>query len=143
MTSRDGKGGAIRGVTLVAAAALADERGRVLLQRRPPGRPMAGLWEFPGGKIEPREPPETALVRELAEELGIKVAAEALLPAAFASHGYADFHLVMLLYLCRRWTGAPRPLHAAALKWARPGEMAALEMPPADLPLIGPLARLL
>ena len=130
---------------VVVAAALVDAEGRVLLQQRLPGRAMAGLWEFPGGKVEPGERPEAALVRELGEELGIDADAAALAPAAFAS---ADSpgegrHMLLLLYLCRDWRGEPRPLDAAALKWVRPGEMSALAMPPADEPLIALLEALL
>ena len=124
---------------MVVAAALADGEARVLLQQRPPGGSMAGLWEFPGGKVEPYEVPEAALVRELGEELGIAVDAADLVPAAFASAPVGDRHMILLLYICRRWRGEPRPLHATALKWARMAEMTALPMPPADIPL----ARLL
>lgn len=128
---------------MVVAAALVDGEGRVLLQRRPPGGAMAGLWEFPGGKVEPGELPEAALVRELREELGIEVAPDAIAPATFASAPMGAKHLVLLLYLCREWLGEPRPLHATELSWARPAEMLALEMPPADKPLIGLLDALL
>jgi 8-oxo-dGTP diphosphatase len=129
---------------LVVAAALVDASGRVLLQRRAPGRAMAGLWEFPGGKIEPGERAQTALARELAEELGIAVDPEALEPAAFASADGADgaSHMLLLLFLCRSWRGSPRPLDADALKWLRPAQMDAGEMPPADRPLIDRLAAL-
>ena len=120
---------------LVVAAALADADGRVLLQQRAPGRAMAGLWEFPGGKVEAGERPEAALVRELREELGIAVAEAHLVPAAFASADNAGRHMLLLLYLCREWEGEVRALDAAALKWLRPGEMAGPEMPPADAPL--------
>jgi 8-oxo-dGTP diphosphatase len=126
----------------VVAAALIDGAGRILLQQRPPGAPMAGLWEFPGGKIEEGEAPEAALARELEEELGIEVAAADLRPACFASAPLGERHLILLLYLCRSWAGAPRPLHATALRWARPAEMRALPMPPADLPLIELLEKL-
>jgi 8-oxo-dGTP diphosphatase len=128
---------------MVVAAALADAEGRILLQQRPPGGAMAGLWEFPGGKVEEGEVPERALARELEEELGIAVAADALEPACFASAPLGEKHLVLLLYLCREWQGDPRPLHATALKWARPAEMRGLPMPPADLPLIDLLERLM
>jgi 8-oxo-dGTP diphosphatase len=127
----------------VVAAALADGEGRVLLQRRSPGRAMAGLWEFPGGKVEPGERPEAALVRELAEELGIEVEIAALAPAAFASADNGGRHMLLLLYLCREWRGEPRPLDAAELAWVRPEEVTSLPMPPADEPLIPLLERLL
>ena len=127
----------------MVAAALADADGRVLLQRRAPGRAMAGLWEFPGGKVEPDERPEAALVRELEEELGIEVEPAALTPAAFASADNAGRHMLLLLYLCRQWRGEPRPLDAAELAWVRPADMAALPMPPADEPLIPLLGALL
>ena len=128
---------------MVVAAALADGEGRVLLQQRPPGGSMAGLWEFPGGKVETDEAPEAALVRELEEELGIAVDAADLVPAAFASAAVGDRHMILLLYICRRWRGEPRPLHATALKWARTAEMPALPMPPADIPLVRLLEALL
>jgi 8-oxo-dGTP diphosphatase len=127
----------------VVAAALADSQGRVLLQRRAPGRQMAGLWEFPGGKVEPGEVPEAALARELAEELGIEVRPLDLVPACFASAPNGGAHMLLLLYLCRCWRGDPAPLDASALQWAYPGEMRGLAMPPADRPLIGLLERLL
>jgi len=127
----------------VVAAALVDADGRVLLQQRPPGKPMAGLWEFPGGKIEPGETPEAALVRELHEELGIVTHGSCLAPAAFASETLGERHLLLLLYVCRKWTGIAEPRHATALKWVRPAQMYALDMPPADLPLIGLLDALL
>ena len=127
----------------MVAAALIDGEGRVLLQQRSPGRAMAGLWEFPGGKVERGERPEAALVRELDEELGIMVEAESLLPAAFASADNAGRHMLLLLYLCREWLGEPGALDAAALAWVRPAEMAALPMPPADEPLIPLLERLI
>jgi len=127
----------------VVAAALVDGQGRVLLQRRAPGRAMAGLWEFPGGKVELDERPEEALARELAEELGIEVETGALTPAAFASADNAGRHMLLLLYLCREWRGAPRALDAAALAWVPPSEMAALPMPPADEPLIPLLERVI
>ena len=127
----------------VVAAALVEGGGRILLQQRPQGKAMPGLWEFPGGKVEDGELPETALVRELAEELGISVAPEALAPAAFASAPVGGRHMILLLYLCREWRGDPKPLHATALKWLSPAEMIADEMPPADRPLIAALAALL
>ncbi len=126
----------------VVAAALIDEAGRVLLQQRGPGRSMAGLWEFPGGKVEADELPEAALVRELDEELGIGIDERALTPACFASAPSGGRHMVLLLYLCREWRGEPRPLDASALKWVRPAEMVAAEMPPADQPLIALLSAL-
>jgi 8-oxo-dGTP diphosphatase len=128
---------------MVVAAALVDGGGRILLQQRAPSRAMAGLWEFPGGKVEEGELPEAALVRELEEELGISVEIGALLPAAFASADNEGRHMLLLLYLCREWRGEPRPLDAAALKWLRPDEMGALPMPPADEPLIPLLGRLI
>ncbi len=129
----------------VVAAALADAEGRVLLQQRAPGRTMAGRWEFPGGKVEEGERPEAALVRELREELGIEVDPARLMPAAFASADSPDGsgrHLLLLLYLCRTWEGEPRPLDAAGLKWLTPAEMKVAEMPPADVPLVAALERL-
>ena len=128
---------------IVVAAALVDGEGRVLLQKRAPGRFMAGLWEFPGGKVEPGERPEAALVRELAEELGIAVELDALQPAAFASADNAGRHMLLLLYICRAWEGMPQALDASALRWLRPAEMRALPMPPADEPLVGWLEALL
>lgn len=125
---------------LVAACALIDSDGRVLLARRPEGKKLAGLWEFPGGKLHPGETPEAALIRELAEELGIDVAASCLAPFAFASHAYDKFHLLMPLYLCRRWRGLVRPLEGQTLAWVRPARLQEFEMPPADRPLI-PLLR--
>jgi 8-oxo-dGTP diphosphatase len=128
---------------LVVAAALIDGEGRVLVQQRPPGKPMAGLWEFPGGKVEPGEFPEAALARELAEELGIRIAEAELAPAAFASEALGERHLVLLLYTLRKWPGEPEPRHASALQWARVADLRALAMPPADVPLIGLLERLI
>lgn len=121
----------------VVAAALVDKRGRVLLQKRAPGRQMEGLWEFPGGKVEPGERPEAALIRELKEELGIETDEACLAPATFASAGLNGRHLLLLLYICRKWRGEPQALDASALKWARPNQMFDLAMPPADRPLIG------
>lgn len=126
----------------VVAAALIGADGLILLQQRPPGRAMAGLWEFPGGKVEPGETPEAALVRELAEELGIVADPADLAPLTFASVPGAARHMLLLLYTLRRWTGEPRALDAAALRWLRPGEMIAAEMPPADGPFIAMLERL-
>ena len=128
---------------LVVAAALIDDAGRVLVQRRPPGKPMAGLWEFPGGKVESGELPEAALARELAEELAITLDPAALAPAAFASEGLGKRHLLLLLYTLRAWQGAPEPRHATDLRWVFPAEMRGLDMPPADLPLIPLLEALL
>ena len=125
---------------LVAACALVDIDGRVLLARRPEGKKMAGLWEFPGGKLDPGETPEAALIRELREELGIDVAAACLAPFAFASHEYEKFHLLMPLYLCRRWKGTPTGRENQTLAWVRPQKLTEYEMPPADKPLI-PLLR--
>jgi 8-oxo-dGTP diphosphatase len=127
----------------VVAAALLDDDGRILLQQRAPGRAMAGLWEFPGGKVEDGELPEAALARELAEELGIGVAAEDVVPACFASAPVGGRHMILLLYLCRRWRGEPAALDASALVWLRPAEMRPGEMPPADAPLIPLLDALL
>ncbi|MBV9932000.1 MAG: (deoxy)nucleoside triphosphate pyrophosphohydrolase [Alphaproteobacteria bacterium] len=128
---------------LVVAAALVRADGAVLLQQRPAGKAMAGLWEFPGGKVEPGERPEAALARELAEELGIVVAEAALAPAAFASAPLGERHLLLLLYLCREWAGEPEALDAAGLKWVRPAEMHALPMPPADVPVVEALEQVL
>jgi 8-oxo-dGTP diphosphatase len=128
---------------MVVAAALVDGDGRVLLQQRAPGRHMAGLWEFPGGKVEPGERPEQALIRELAEELGIETEIACIAPATFASAELGERHLLLLLYICRKWRGEPRPLDASALKWVRPNQMFALDMPPADIPLIGLLDSLI
>jgi 8-oxo-dGTP diphosphatase len=128
---------------LVVAAALVDADGRVLLQQRPEGKSLAGLWEFPGGKIDAGETPEQALVRELEEELGIRTWQSCLAPASFASEPLSDRHLIMLLYVCRKWEGQPELRHASAMKWVRPAEMFALPMPAADLPLIGLLDSLI
>lgn len=125
---------------LVAACALVDVDGRVLLARRPEGKKMAGLWEFPGGKLNPGETPEAALIRELKEELGIDVAAACLAPFAFASHDYEGFHLLMPLFVCRRWKGTPTPQENQTLTWVRPSKLTEYQMPPADKPLI-PLLR--
>ena len=124
---------------LVAAVVLVDTDGRVLLAQRPEGKQMAGLWEFPGGKVDPGETPEAALIRELREELGIDVAASCLAPFTFASHRYADFQLLMPLYLCRRWEGFVEAREHAQLAWAKPARLADYPMPPADKPLVAML----
>jgi 8-oxo-dGTP diphosphatase len=126
-------------LVLVAACALIDPDGRVLIAKRPEGKPMAGLWEFPGGKVEQGEAPEMALIRELAEELGIDVTASCLAPLAFASHAYEEFHLLMPLYVCRRWHGTMRACEGQELKWVRPLRLREFAMPPADEPLIAHL----
>ncbi len=123
-------------IVLVAAAALVDQDNRVLLARRPPGKSMAGLWEFPGGKVEPGETPESALRRELAEELGIDVCPSCLFPFTFASHTYSDFHLLMPLYVSREWDGEVSPREGQEIAWVRPLKLRDYAMPPADLPLI-------
>lgn len=127
----------------VVAVALVDRDGRLLVQQRPDGKPMAGLWEFPGGKIEPGETPEIALVRELKEELGIDTETACLAPATFASEPLGDRHLLLLLFVCRKWRGMPRALEGGALRWVRPIELHGLDMPPADRPLIGLIEALL
>ena len=128
---------------LVVAAALTDADGRVLVQQRSAHRSMAGLWEFPGGKVEPGETPETALVRELREELGIDTETACLAPAGFASEALGSKHLLLLLYVCRKWRGVPAALDAQGLKWVRPLDLHGLAMPPADSPLIGLLEALI
>ena len=125
---------------LVVAVALIDTEGRVLLARRPPGKSLAGLWEFPGGKVEQGETPETALIRELHEELGIETKSSCLAPLTFASHSYEDFHLLMPLFACRRWQGIPSPREGQALTWVRARDLRDYPMPPADVPLI-PILR--
>ena len=132
-----------RGIVLVAAAALIDADGRVLVAKRPAGKTMAGLWEFPGGKVGHGETPEAALVRELAEELAIEVCETCLYPLSFASHAYPDFHLLMPLYACRKWQGIPAPQEGQEIRWLHPNALAALAMPPADAPLIQALRDLL
>jgi 8-oxo-dGTP diphosphatase len=127
---------------LVVAAALLDVDSRVLIAQRPQGKALAGLWEFPGGKVEPGEQPEAALIRELEEELSITVEEPCLAPLTFASHTYADFHLLMPLYVCRRWNGLVTPREAAALKWVHPTRLRDFPMPPADAPLIPALIDL-
>ena len=128
---------------LVVACALLDPDGRVLLAQRPEGKAMAGLWEFPGGKVEPGERPEAALLRELREELEVETKIACLAPLTFASHGYDDFHLLMPLFVCRRWWGTPRPTEGQALQWVRPRAMRELPMPPADEPLVAHLMDML
>ena len=121
---------------LVAAVALVDSDGRILIAERPVGKSMAGLWEFPGGKVETGELPEEALVRELQEELGIDISASCLAPFVFASHSYETFHLLMPLFLCRKWRGLPTPREGQRLKWVRSNALADYPMPPADVPLV-------
>jgi len=128
---------------LVAACALVDADGRVLLTERPAGKAMAGLWEFPGGKIEPGERPEETLIRELKEELGIVVREPCLAPLTFASHAYEDFHLLMPLYVCRRWEGIAAAQEGQRLAWVRPNRLRDYQMPPADEPLVAHLMTLL
>ena len=127
----------------VAACALVDSDGRVLLAQRPPGKPMAGLWEFPGGKVESGETPEQTLIRELEEELGIVVKEACLAPLTFASHTYPEFHLLMPLYVCRRWDGLVTAREGQSLTWARPNRLRDYPMPPADVPLVAHLTTLL
>ena len=126
-------------VVFVVAVALIDVDGRILLAQRPPGKKMAGLWEFPGGKVQSGETPEAALVRDLREELDIDTRRSCLAPLTFASHAYDDFHLVMPLYLCRVWQGTPKPVEGQVLKWVRPYDMGEFEMPAADRPLVAML----
>ncbi|MGC9417385.1 MAG: 8-oxo-dGTP diphosphatase MutT [Rhodovulum sp.] len=123
-------------IVLVAAVALVDPDGRVLLAQRPEGKAMAGLWEFPGGKVEPGETPEAALMRELKEELGIDTWESCLAPLTFASHTYEDFHLLMPLFICRKWQGQPHGHEGQALAWAHARNLRKYPMPPADIPLI-------
>jgi 8-oxo-dGTP diphosphatase len=130
-------------MVLVVACALVDADGRVLLAQRPEGKALAGLWEFPGGKLEAGERPEAGLIRELREELGIEVREPCLAPLTFASHGYETFHLLMPLYVCRRWEGTVAPQEGQKLAWVRPRDMRAYPMPPADEPLIAHLIDLL
>jgi 8-oxo-dGTP diphosphatase len=130
-------------VVLVVACALIDVDGRVLIAQRPAGKPMAGLWEFPGGKVEPGERPEDALIRELREELAIVVSEACLAPLTFASHAYPDFHLLMPLYVCRRWDGIVTAREHAKLAWVKPDRLRSYPMPPADEPLISHLTALL
>ncbi len=128
---------------LVVAAALVDADNRVLIAQRPEGKQLAGLWEFPGGKLHPGERPEDALVRELEEELGVRVCGPCLAPLTFASHAYDEFHLLMPLYVCRKWEGIVTPAEGQAVKWARARDLRNYPMPPADAPLIAPLIDLL
>lgn len=132
-----------RSILLVVACALVDADRRVLIAQRPAGKQLAGLWEFPGGKLEPGETPEEALIRELEEELGISTKTACLAPLTFASHSYESFHLLMPLFVCRKWQGTPTAREHAALKWVRPHVLREYPMPPADEPLIAPLCDLL
>ncbi|MGH7093962.1 MAG: 8-oxo-dGTP diphosphatase MutT [Stellaceae bacterium] len=132
-----------RPIVLVAAVVLIDVDGRVLLAQRPEGKHLAGLWEFPGGKVQPDETPEAALIRELDEELGIDVTANCLAPFTFASHAYETFHLLMPLYVCRRWKGIATAREGQRLKWVRQAQLADYPMPPADKPLVAQLRDLL
>lgn len=131
-----------RPLVLVAACVLLDG-GRLLITRRPAGKPLAGLWEFPGGKVEADEAPEAALVRELREELAIEIAPDDLVPLTVASHAYPDFHLLMPVYLCQNWRGAVTPLEGQEIRWVKPDELGAYDMPPADEPLKTTLRDLL
>jgi 8-oxo-dGTP diphosphatase len=133
----------LREILLVAACALVDPDGRVLIAQRPAGKTMAGLWEFPGGKVEAGERPEDTLIRELEEELGISVDEQCLAPLTFASHSYPEFHVLMPLYVCRRWNGTVAPREGQRLVWVRPRELRKYPMPPADEPLISHLTNLL
>ncbi|THF55058.1 8-oxo-dGTP diphosphatase MutT [Ollibium composti] len=132
-----------RRLLLVAACALVDADGRVLIAQRPEGKQLAGLWEFPGGKVETGETPEECLIRELREEIGVETQAACLAPLTFASHSYDDFHLLMPLYVCRRFTGIAAPREGQALKWVKPARLRDYPMPPADAPLIPFLIDLL
>ena len=132
-----------RRLVLVAACALVDRDGRVLVAQRPQGKPMAGLWEFPGGKLAAGETPEACLIRELREELAVDTEASCLAPLTFASHGYDGFHLLMPLYVCRRWEGIVTPMEAQRIAWVKPNKLRNYKMPPADEPLIAHLMALL
>jgi 8-oxo-dGTP diphosphatase len=134
---------AARPIVLVVAVALIDADGRVLLAERPPGKHLAGMWEFPGGKVQPDETPEAALIRELDEELGISVHQSCLAPFTFASHSYEQFHLLMPLYVCRKWQGIVTPREGQRLKWMRAAQLSDYPMPPADKPLVAMLRDLL
>ncbi len=138
----DGDAGAARPIVLVAAVALIDTDGRVLIAERPEGKHLAGLWEFPGGKVQPGETPEVALIRELAEELAIDVEASCLAPFTFASYAYPDFHLLMPLYVCRKWSGIVAAREGQRLAWVRPARLGDHPMPPADKPLVAMLRDL-
>ena len=128
---------------LVVAVVLIDRDGRVLLSQRPSGKSMAGLWEFPGGKVENGEVPEEALIRELNEELGIDTWSSCLAPLSFASHSYEDFHLLMPVFVCRKWVGRPTPMEGQALKWVNRDKLKDYPMPPADIPMIAVIRDLL
>jgi 8-oxo-dGTP diphosphatase len=128
---------------LVAACALIDADKRVLIAQRPEGKPMAGLWEFPGGKVEPGETPEATIIRELREELSVKVTESCLAPLTFSSHDYGEFHILLPLFICRRWEGSPQPREGQEIKWVRAKRLREFPMPPADEPLISHLADLL
>ena len=130
-----------KSILLVVAAALIDWEGRILLTQRPPGKTLAGLWEFPGGKIDPGETPEAALVRELHEELGIGVGIPALMPLTFASHEYETFHILMPLFICREWAGTATGREGQALAWVHPPRLGDYQMPPADRPLVATLCE--
>nr|WP_321455857.1 8-oxo-dGTP diphosphatase MutT [uncultured Cohaesibacter sp.] len=143
MSASDKMDGSTVRLLLVVAVALVDEDNRILIAQRPEGKNLAGLWEFPGGKLEVGERPEEALIRELEEELGIVTKEACLAPLTFASHAYDDFHLLMPLYVCRRWQGTPQSREGQSLKWVRAGALRDYPMPPADLPLIAPLVDLL
>ncbi|MCD8571519.1 MAG: (deoxy)nucleoside triphosphate pyrophosphohydrolase [Alphaproteobacteria bacterium] len=130
-------------VVLVAAVALVDADGRILLAQRPPGKPMAGLWEFPGGKVEEGELPEFALMRELEEELGIETRPGCFFPIGFASHSYESFHLLMPLFVCRTWRGVVEPLEGQSLKWVKLSELSDYPMPAADIPLVAAIRQML
>lgn len=130
-------------IVMVAAMALVDTDGRVLLAQRPPGKSMAGMWEFPGGKIESGETPEACIQREMKEELGVVLCDRCFAPLTFVSHTYENFHLLMVLYIARRWEGIPTPLEGQQLTWRRPADMGSLPMPPADVPLVAALRDIL
>lgn len=130
-------------LVLVAACALIDSEGRILIAQRPPGKSMAGLWEFPGGKIEPGESPEATVIREMHEELGVEIEAGSLEPFAFASHAYPDFHLLMPLFLCRSWKGAVTPHEGQSIAWVPLSKLSDYPMPPADLPLLPAFQQML